>query len=500
MTTIVTRAGKGSALTHNEVDANFTNLNDAKYESGNNATLGTIQGSTITATTAFSGALNGTVGATTPAAGTFTNLAYTGTLTGGTGVVNLGSGQVYKDASGNVGIGTASPASTLDVAGVIRSTISTPFFELISSSTTTGGLYSPDVNSVNLLARSGKSLVFMSGGATERMRIDTSGNVGIGTSSPAQKLMIYDASSTVGAQISCGSVNNYLQASTSAGILGTGSAHPLVFQTSSGERMRIDSSGNVGIGTSNPGQKLHLAGGNTNFVRLDDTTNGAFNLVGASSGLGLLGTYSNHPLLLVSNSLERMRIDTAGNLLVGSSTSPGGTGGFLCPNQIFLGGRTSVVSGSSSVINMNYNGGTIFGIMMQNISTTTGNALTFLNSSLSTVGAISTSSSATAYNTTSDYRLKENVAPMIGALEKVALLKPVTYTWKASGETSQGFIAHELQEVVPDCVSGEKDAVDAEGNPQYQGIDTSFLVATLTAAIQELNAKVEALEAQLQGN
>jgi hypothetical protein len=84
---------------------------------------------------------------------------------------------------------------------------------------------------------------------------------------------------------------------------------------------------------------------------------------------------------------------------------------------------------------------------------------------------------------------------MTGALDKVALLKPVTYKWKLDGSNGQGFIAHELQAVVPDCVTGEKDDVetytDEEGNeqtkPKYQGVDTSFLVATLTAAIQELN-------------
>jgi len=104
------------------------------------------------------------------------------------------------------------------------------------------------------------------------------------------------------------------------------------------------------------------------------------------------------------------------------------------------------------------------------------------------VGKIQTSGSATSFLTSSDYRLKENIAPMTGALAKVALLKPVTYKWKVNGAAGQGFIAHELQEVVPDCVGGDKDAVDANGNPQYQGIDTSFLVATLTAALQELKA------------
>ena len=99
---------------------------------------------------------------------------------------------------------------------------------------------------------------------------------------------------------------------------------------------------------------------------------------------------------------------------------------------------------------------------------------------------------------------------MTGALDKVLTLKPVTYKWKIDGSNGEGFIAHELAEVVPDCVTGEKDAVetidefDSEGKvigikevPKYQGVDTSFLVATLTAAIQELNAKVIALEAKV---
>ena len=86
---------------------------------------------------------------------------------------------------------------------------------------------------------------------------------------------------------------------------------------------------------------------------------------------------------------------------------------------------------------------------------------------------------------------------MSGAIEKVQKLKPVTYKWNADDSEGQGFIAHELQEVVPGCVSGEKDAVDADGNPRYQGIDTSFLVATLTAAIQEQQALIQTLTARV---
>jgi len=110
-----------------------------------------------------------------------------------------------------------------------------------------------------------------------------------------------------------------------------------------------------------------------------------------------------------------------------------------------------------------------------------------------TVGSISSSGSSTSYNTSSDYRLKDNVAPITGAISRIALLKPVTYTWKADGSTGEGFIAHELQEVVPSCVSGEKDAVNEDGSIKPQGIDTSFLVATLTAAIQEQQLLIEGL-------
>jgi len=114
------------------------------------------------------------------------------------------------------------------------------------------------------------------------------------------------------------------------------------------------------------------------------------------------------------------------------------------------------------------------------------------------VGAINTDGSATIYATSSDYRLKEDVQPMTGALAKVAQLKPCTYRWKSDGTAGEGFIAHELQAVVPQAVIGDKDAVDEDGQPQYQAIDTSFLVATLTAAMQEQQAIIEQLKARVE--
>jgi len=146
------------------------------------------------------------------------------------------------------------------------------------------------------------------------------------------------------------------------------------------------------------------------------------------------------------------------------------------------------------------------GFVLRGTGTTfNGNPIVFLNSSNAVSGYISQTATTVSYNTSSDYRLKEDVQPMAGALAKVQALKPVTYKWKATGESTNGFVAHELAQVIPDCVVGEKDAVetytDEDGNeatrPVYQGIDTSFLVATLTAAIQEQQALITALTTRI---
>ena len=175
-----------------------------------------------------------------------------------------------------------------------------------------------------------------------------------------------------------------------------------------------------------------------------------------------------------------MRIDSSGNLLINRTSS-------LNSNWKV---QIECASGVSTAL-------------VLNATTTSNTEAAYFRNPNGIVGNISISGSSTAYNTSSDYRLKEAIAPMTGALAKVALLKPCTYKWKVDGSDGQGFIAHELDEVVPGCVTGEKDAVDANGNPQYQGIDTSFVVATLTAAIKEqqalitsLTARIEALEAK----
>jgi hypothetical protein len=168
-----------------------------------------------------------------------------------------------------------------------------------------------------------------------------------------------------------------------------------------------------------------------------------------------------------------MTLDASGNLLLGT-TSQLGTG-LLC---------------------LKYTGGAINnGLVTQPSVNQYYNPAVFRNFSGTDTGYIQVNAGGnlTIFGTTSDYRLKNNPQSMVGALAKVMQLNPCTYTWKSDGSDGQGFIAHELQAIIPDAVIGEKDAVDTEGNPKYQGVDTSFLVATLTAAIQEQQALITTL-------
>ena len=268
-------------------------------------------------------------------------------------------------------------------------------------------------------------------------------------------------------------------------------ADTVAVATGGAERLRVDSSGNVGIGVTPSSQPLEIKRGAGTGALVEvagnNNTPGSTSAVYGqdSAGNAFAWNRANLPLLLGTNNTERARIDASGNLLVGTTTSTA---------KITLNG----VGGSANQSLYATGWGSGVGAFATLKAVNTSNAdVMYFETSAAQVGRISITSTATSYVTSSDYRLKENVAPMQNALDTVAQLNPVTYTWKADGSAGQGFIAHELQAVVPDCVTGEKDAVDAEGNPQYQGVDTSFLVATLVAAIQELKAEVDSLRAQL---
>jgi len=272
-----------------------------------------------------------------------------------------------------------------------------------------------------MLAGSTNTTTTIQSNGTTAITIDSSQNVGIGTSSPAAPIDVVANSAAIGLSIRGRSDNVGVfrwmsnDGTTVNGRIQVNSGGDMIFQNTNSitERMRINSSGNVGIGTVSPSSKLTItAPAETGPLTLN---NGATNGYWA---MAIFNPATNHYAVLFQE------------------------------NNV-------------------------------------------------TVGSIITSSSTTTYNTSSDYRLKENVTPIADALNKVSQLNPVNYNWKVDGSSGEGFIAHELAEVCPLAVFGEKDQVDKDGGIVPQGIDPSKVVALLTAAIQELNAKVEAQAAEI---
>jgi hypothetical protein len=346
---------------------------------------------------------------------------------------------------------------------------------------------------------------------TTAVTVDTSQNVGIGTTSPTSPLTLGNnkriaglntGGSVVNFAIVDGSNNVYLgDYSTNTSNTNLSGASNVIFGTgnSNTERMRIDSSGNVGIGTTstlanstlnvNQGvtARTEAASGVNPYLQMYNGNAGT-NLKTWRIGGGSVGQFTIESVVdSYATSDTKLHIDSSGSVFLNCTSNP-------LTNSAATLNIVSITSGDCANIKSTANGNNM--INMWQTGTTTYAAITFNKGATQTnVGSINVTTSATSYSTSSDYRLKEEIAPMTGALAKVAALNPVTYKWKLDGSDAEGFIAHELAEVCPNAVTGAKDAVDADGNPKYQGVDTSFLVATLTAAIQELTARVAALEA-----
>jgi hypothetical protein len=237
--------------------------------------------------------------------------------------------------------------------------------------------------------------------------------------------------------------------------------------------MTLDASGNLCIGATSGTDRLNVEAP-INLADFYGTTYAAeLRIKAAATNVLTFAGGTSDALAFETGGSERARIDSNGTLLVGSTSSIGSLGERLGV-KVDSGSRTPICTSVFENANRYH------------IEFYTPSGL---------AGYILTNTLTTTYATSSDYRLKNTITPMTGALAKVAQLKPVTYKWNADGSDGQGFIAHELAEVVPQCVTGDKDALDANGNPKYQGIDTSFLVATLTSAIQELKADFDAYKA-----
>ena len=294
-----------------------------------------------------------------------------------------------------------------------------------------------------------------------------------------------------------------INATTTAGVSVQGdNSGSLQLATNNGTTaLTIDTSQNVGIGTSSPSSyyKPNVVINNSNSTGLSiiDTSTTLGMIAFGFGSTGTLGGNSNRGKFWYDLANDSFNWNTAG---VGSLTPQMR---ITSSGQLFVNNTTNLTSGALDNVQIGCttpSSSIQYGMMIGgNATGFTVNAIRFVNTyTPAVVGTITIGSSSTAYNTSSDYRLKENIAPMTGALGIVQQLKPVTYNWKSDGSSGQGFIAHELQAIVPDCVTGEKDAVDEEGNPVHQGVDTSFLVATLTAAIQELKAELDATKAEVQ--
>lgn len=314
--------------------------------------------------------------------------------------------------------------------------------------------------------------------ASNRMTITSGGSVGIGESSPTRNLVIKDTDGQVdiGLVTSNTGVSAVMFADTDDSNIGRiqylHSTNDLTFTTNDSEAVRIDSSGNVGIGTASPSSPAGFSKSVTLYDASDPSmvvnAGGSYRSEFAvSSGGGWVGTYDAIPLRFVTGNGERMRLDSSGNLLVGTTTV-GGNGFTFETNDFATFARAS--GAAQSMIGFK-NGGSF-------------------------VGEIRTSTTATAYLTSSDHRLKENVTADWDATTRLKQLNPVRFNFIADADTTvDGFLAHEVQDIVPEAITGTHNEVDDEGNPVYQGIDQSKLVPLLVKTIQELEARIAALEA-----
>jgi hypothetical protein len=429
-----------------------------------------------------------------------------------------GTERVIIDSTG-VGIGTSSPTGKLEIAAT--GTNATPHIKLTESGDTrefniyndgsgNGRLVladSDDDTSDTEIVLADNGILQFKTANSERMTIDASGNVGIGETSPTAGVKLHITNAT--------QVNQYLESTgnTTNSIFQNGadgnSAYvfnranlPLTFGTNNTERMRIDSSGNVGIGTSSPDAILETsasATGNTVGALLTNTNqSGTADSVSLNFGLGRTADghiFSIPAIKLLKEQQWTSTGSTVDSALVFSTISNESTtekmrilgNGQICFNS------TEIATNSASCgFNPHSNQGAELFFTRPSSFSGTGNPI--LNYHGGTyIGGINTSTSATSFLTSSDYRLKENVNYEFDALSRIAQLKPARFNFIIEkNKTVDGFLAHEVSDIVPEAVTGEKDG------EQIQAIDQSKLVPLLTKAIQEQQELIETLTARIE--
>jgi hypothetical protein len=253
------------------------------------------------------------------------------------------------------------------------------------------------------------------------------------------------------------------------------------------ERMRIDSDGHVGIGTTDPQVGLQVEAS-------DGSVNGTIRLT--ATGVASAG------MAMDANGLN-FGADTGGFVFKTSATAndPSDTGttrmSINSSGLVDIGAIGHTSSSMLDVASPNLSS-TANGITVQNKTDNTGGYfLAFYRSNNALIGNISQGSGSVAYNTTSDYRLKENVVTDWDATTRLKQLKPSRFNFKEFKDTTvDGFLAHEVSSIVPEAITGTKDEVDTDDNPVYQGIDHSKLVPLMVKTIQELEARIATLESK----
>jgi len=361
----------------------------------------------------------------------------------------------------------------------------------------------------------------------------SAGRVGIGTTGPGTLL---DLSTTTSAKLNLTYPGFGIAtlASDSTGSLllqadeaNTQASSIIQFKIDGGEKARLDSSGRLLVGTSTSEASITSAfqivgsgfagtqliyrpdnntfGSTLYFMKSRGSTISSKTIIQSGDYIGRIGFYGADGSADVQAAEIAAYVDgTPGtNDMPGRlvfSTTPDGSASPTPRMTITNGGNilTNTTSTySASVCTTDFNSASQFGLTLRDTGSATDAVMMYFYKSGNVRGNITTTATATAFNTSSDYRLKRDVVPIENASSRVQQLRPVNFAWEETGSRCDGFLAHEAQAVVPECVTGEKDAEDADGNPVYQGIDQSKLVPLLTAALQEAIAKIEALETRL---
>lgn len=407
---------------------------------------------------------------------------------------NADTASLYRQAAGqhvwyNAGAGTAGAAMTL--TEVMRTTTAGQLCIGV-----TGTINGSRLNIVTSAAGTGSV-------AALRNNDSTAASAWVAQDDTASRYMemgVLGSASTMTADYGVAS-EGYMRSSTNAVGMNITAYTGYIRFTVGGatERMRITTSG-VGINIAAPTQPLDVRHATGGHITTGRTTN-----VGATSEPGNLyctapNASSNSRIWTAIRSIVVTPTDSAEASALSFSTQKAGAlveAMRVDSNSNLLLGTTSALPFTGRAAIKYAGGGTQYGIVLQPTTDST-NALHFVNAAGTAVGSITTSATATTYNTSSDYRLKYNVKSMTSAMDVVMRLKPVTYQWKADNSIGQGFIAHELAEEIPLAVTGTKDAETDDGNPLYQAIDTSKIVAHLVAALQELKRDFDAYKASHQ--